>query len=66
MGAVVLEKWEYLSTRVEVSSGGFLDILYDNKLNELGQQGWELVSFFITNGKPGYSSAVISVLKRRI
>ena len=46
-----MEKWEYISTRVEVSSGGFLDILYDNKINELGEQGWELVSFFITNRK---------------
>jgi len=66
MEAVVLEKWEYMSTREEVSSGGFLDILYDNKLNELGEQGWELVSFFITNVKPTYSAAVISVFKRRI
>lgn len=39
-----MEKWEYKSIKFETKGfmGGILEINdFDNKLNELGQQGWE-------------------------
>ena len=47
----ILEKWEYTSIKTEAKGflGGILDISYfDNELNILGEQGWELVSCFST------------------
>jgi hypothetical protein len=49
-------KWEYLYLRIEVGA-------IERELNELGEQGWELVSqeglqyFFFKRPKPGQRAA---------
>ena len=35
-------------------------------LNELGKEGWELVSAFDTNYEGGSTNAVVCILKRRV
>jgi hypothetical protein len=37
---------------------------FNNKLNELGGQGWELVSVFDTNMGHGTTRDVVAVFKR--
>lgn len=64
-----MEKWEYKSIKFETKGfmGGILEINdFDNKLNELGQQGWELVSTITTNQGQGYTREVIGTFKRKI
>jgi hypothetical protein len=40
-----MQKWEYLSDKIRSHVGGMLAPTEEinNRLNELGQQGWELV-----------------------
>jgi hypothetical protein len=63
-----LEKWEYRTIKAELKGflGGILKIEdFDFELNKLGEQGWELVSCFVTNAAEGYSREAIAVFKRR-
>lgn len=63
-----MERWEYISFKIEPKgfSGGILEIEdFNSKLNELGEQGWELVSCISTNMGQGTTREVISVFKRR-
>jgi hypothetical protein len=59
--------WEY--TTLMLAATGFFggdvdgDALTD-KLNELGAQGWELVTMFDTNMAHGRTNDVVAVLKR--
>jgi len=65
---VVLEKWEYISIKVETKGlmGGILDVShFDNELNNFGEQGWELVSCFSTAQDGGKSREIVAVFKRR-
>ncbi|WP_341479397.1 DUF4177 domain-containing protein [Clostridium gasigenes] len=65
---IVLEKWEYVSIKVETKGfqGGILEIEdFDSEINKLGEEGWELVSCFSTNKGYGESREIISVFKRR-
>jgi hypothetical protein len=39
--------------------------LFDDELNKMGEQGWELVSCFSINAGQGYSKEAIAVFKRR-
>lgn len=60
-------KWEY--TTVKVDTKGFVSVKFDNAsfeqiLNGLGQQGWELVNVFDTNMDGGKTRHVVAVLKR--
>lgn len=61
-------KWEYTSILIS-STGWFatgeIDVqkLTDH-LNELGEEGWELVNTFDTNYDQGATRDVIAVLKR--
>ena len=63
-----MKKFEYRILEVEAVgfwSGGKVDsqeIVI--KLNELGEEGWELTSSFSTNKYQGQSRAAILVLKR--
>jgi hypothetical protein len=61
-------KWEYLTVKFATSGfllGGKLDgDAFNEKLNELGEQGWELVSAFDTNMDQGMTRDVVAVLKR--
>ena len=63
-------KWEYLTIKFETSGwllGGILDAQkFNDHLNRLGQQGWELVSVFDTNMGYGQTRDVVAVLKRRL
>ena len=59
--------WEYLTFMM--GAGGFLggDISGDTlnrKLNDLGSEGWELVTVFDTNMSHGRTRDVVAVLKR--
>jgi len=63
-----LMKWEYLTAKFEATGwflGGILDAQkFTDHLNQLGQQGWELVSVFDTNMGSGQTREVVAVLKR--
>jgi len=60
--------WEYKTLKVS-ATGGFLGGKFDEKsldtkLNELGDQRWELVSAFATHQGYGQSRDVAVILKR--
>jgi hypothetical protein len=61
-------KWEYRTVIFEVSHwfiGGTLDgQKFNDRLNQLGEEGWELVSVFDTNFTQGGTRDVVTVLKR--
>ena len=63
-----MAQWEYKTIKVEAKGfflGGVLDVsAFDGKLNELGRDGWELVSSFDTNMYQGSSREVVAVFKR--
>ena len=64
-------RWEY--TTLVLGAGGFLtgggqidpQALTD-RLNSLGDEGWELVSMFDTNRASGETRVVVAVLKRAV
>lgn len=63
-----MDKWEYKSIKIETK--GFwskkLDVNeFDELLNSLGNEGWELVSCFDTSQYQGESKEVIAVFKRK-
>ncbi len=61
-------KWEYFTVAFVASGfwlGGKLDgNAFNAKLNEMGQQGWELMSVFDTNTSSGQTRDVFAVFKR--
>ena len=62
-------KWEYKTVKVDTKGfggGKFDNDSFEQILNGLGQQGWELVSTFDTNQVHGASRHVIAILKRPI
>jgi hypothetical protein len=63
-------KWEYKTIKVDSKKtfGGvkFDENTFDNILNELGQQGWELVSAVSVNQGWGESKHIVGILKRPI
>lgn len=63
-----MEKWEYQTIKIALKgfTGGILNTSdFNNELNDLGEEGWELVSCFSTNAAQGYSREAIAVFKRR-
>jgi len=61
-------QWEYRTVKFP-ASGGFLGgridtASFNSRLNELGEQGWELMSAFATNQGYGWSREILAVLKR--
>ncbi|WP_235206666.1 DUF4177 domain-containing protein [Paenibacillus tyrfis] len=64
-----MERWEYRTLKFFTKgffTGGTLDIKeFDNELNAMGSNGWELVSCFDTNQHQGSSKEVICVFKRK-
>lgn len=61
--------WEYRTEQFETKGlmGGKLEInAFQDKLNQLGKEGWELVSCFDTNMTDGQSRYVIAVFKRAL
>ncbi len=63
-------KWEYMTLTLSASGlilGGKIDgQKLTDRLNQLGSEGWELVSVFDTNMLEGKTRDVIAVLKRRL
>ena len=61
-------KWEYRTVKTP-ASGGFLGGKFDNtafvmRLNELGEEGWELVAATSTNQGYGQSRDLVAIFKR--
>jgi len=59
--------WEYKTIKFHTKgfTGGLIDTdKFNSMLNELGRDGWELVSCFDTNYSQGASRLVIAVFKR--
>ncbi|WP_438432644.1 DUF4177 domain-containing protein [Gorillibacterium sp. sgz500922] len=62
------ERWEYKSIHLKTGGvmGGLLDKdEFEERLNALGHEGWELVSVFDTNQGYGATRQVVAVFKRR-
>ncbi len=62
-----MQKWEYKSIKVQTKgfAGGIVDIEeFDEQLNRLGQEGWELVSSFVTTQGSGSSREAVATFKR--
>ena len=62
-----MQKWEYKTIKVKTKgfAGGILELEeFEEKLNRLGQEGWELVSSFTTSQGSGSSREVIAIFKR--
>lgn len=63
-----MQHWEYKTIKFKTKgfiSGGNLDEEdLENQLNELGFQGWELVSAFDTNKIHGTSNYIVAIFKR--
>ncbi|MBA4064618.1 MAG: DUF4177 domain-containing protein [Isosphaera sp.] len=63
-------KWEYRTVMIAAEGNWFgtgvnLDgRVFNDKLNELGEDGWELVSVFDTNKLQGRTQDVVAVFKR--
>ncbi|MBU6401833.1 MAG: DUF4177 domain-containing protein [Verrucomicrobia bacterium] len=59
--------WEFKTCKVRTKGllgGKFREEELDARLNELGQQGWELVSLFTTNRDQGATRDIVAVFKR--
>ncbi len=57
-------RWEYKILNIR-SENYRLDPAYDQQLNELGEDGWELVSITAINFKTGATDHIGMVFKRR-
>ncbi|MGH1493129.1 MAG: DUF4177 domain-containing protein [Acidimicrobiales bacterium] len=62
-----MNRWEYLTLNLETKrlSSKIKDSA-NEELNELGAQGWELVSVFDTNDRSGRSVDVVGIFKRPV
>ena len=61
-------KWEYKTIKFG-AQGGFLGGKFDEKkleayINELGRDGWELVTAFDTNMSQGQTRDIVAIFKR--
>ena len=62
-----MKQWEYKSVKINTHGwmGGILDTeKFDEMLNALGRDGWELVVAFDTNLNEGASREVVATFKR--
>ena len=60
-------KWEYKTVKFKTSGlmGGKLDdTKLNNEMNQLGIQGWELVSSFSTSQSFGESRDIVLIFKK--
>ena len=57
-------RWEYKIINIR-SENYRLDPSYDVELNELGEEGWELVAITAINFKTGATDHIGMVFKRR-
>ncbi|NLK88057.1 MAG: DUF4177 domain-containing protein [Clostridiaceae bacterium] len=64
-----MERWQYQTVQFEATGfmGGIINLdNFQGELNQLGSEGWELVTCFDTNMNQGQSRYVIAVFKRKI
>ncbi len=65
-----MERWEYKTIKMEAKGllGGVVDVArFDAMLNELGAQGWNMVSAFDTNmAAQGATRDIVAVFKRPV
>lgn len=65
----MMERWEYRTLKFKIGSfwGGVKvdENEFESKLNEAGEQGWELVSCVDTSEHQGQSKELIVIMKRR-
>jgi len=64
-----MNSWQYHTEQFEATGfmGGIIDQkAFEKKLNELGRQGWELVTVFDTNMAQGQSRFIVAVFKRAV
>lgn len=64
-----MDKYEYYTYvyNTEGIMGGKVDVnVFQNELNKLGSDGWELVSSVSTNQANGYSKSIVSIFKRKL
>jgi hypothetical protein len=62
-----MQRWEYLTFVIEPGffANGRIDAdKFQDKLEELGGEGWDLVSVFDTNVTHGTTAQIVAVLKR--
>jgi hypothetical protein len=62
-----MQKWEYRTFKMDTEGflGGILDTeAFDSALNELGSDGWELVTAFTTSRGNGASREAVAIFKR--
>lgn len=62
-------RWEYKT--IELATHGFLGgkldrVKFEEMLNSLGREGWELVNAFDTNQGHGATRDVIAIFKRAV
>ena len=61
-------RWEYRTIKFPASGGfmgGRIDAeTFNQRINELGEQGWEVVNTFVTNQGYGWSRELLAILKR--
>lgn len=63
-----MDRWEYKTVKMEATGfiGGQFDTSeLEERLNNLGRDGWELASTFTTHSSNGYTKFVVAVLKRK-
>ena len=64
-----MDLWEYKTIQIVATRAfnpGFIDLeSFQNELNNLGAEGWELVSCFDTNMHEGASRFAYAIFKRR-
>ena len=62
-----MDKWEYktikLDTTTWIGTGNIEENQLDQQMNDLGEQGWELVSALDTNSTGGVSKYVVTIFK---
>ena len=62
------QQWEYHTEQFEVEGWYIRPVTeyssFQFRLDELGLEGWELVSAFDTNSKDGQSPQIVAVFKR--
>ena len=64
-----MTRWEYKTIKLATSGlvGGKLDTgAFDELLNRLGHEGWELVAAFDTNLVYGQSRDAVAIFKRSL
>lgn len=63
-----MDKWEYKTLKFKTKGfwGGVMDLEdFEYALNQMGDDGWELVSCFDTSQSQGSSREVIAVFKKQ-